>query len=124
MTDIRIGLKRRDGERLTCIAVVERFGTKSSYRGPPIQTLLLKDIVDCNSSKLLTTHLWFTCGKWSEKLKVGDTFQFDARVSMYEKGYRGRREDIMDKLIQLDWRLERPTKVKVIDKLRKRKNED
>lgn len=86
----RLMLKEVEGQRFRCRA-------KISYVG---KTLLLINVTDAIAGDILTDHLWFTSGKWSNGLKRGDEIEFDARVSRYVKksGIR-------------DWRLERPTKV-------------
>lgn len=103
-------LAKRDGQRFRCKARVERFGSKPGFRGPPKPTILLRNIVDSGSGKTLTDHLWFTMGKWSVGLDVGDVFEFEARVADYIKGYQGRR-DVYDAPLRRDWKLQRPTKV-------------
>lgn len=113
---MRTGLKERYGNRFRCRATVERFGSKRAYKGPPIRTILLRDVTDVRLGTVLTDHLWFTCGKWSEGLVAGDTFQFEARVGDYTKGYRGRRDDDITPPIERDYRLERPTKILVLDR--------
>lgn len=112
--DERVDLGKRAGNRFRCRATVERFGTKRAYKGPPIPTILLRDVSDVRLGTALTDHLWFTQGKWSERLSPGDTFEFDGRVGPYTKGYRGRRDDDDMPPISRDWRLERPTKVTIV----------
>lgn len=106
---MRKELKKINKQRLTFSATVEKFGFKSAFRGSDIKTILLKDVK--TGDQIVTDHLWLTCGKWSESLKIGDNITFDARVSNYTKGYQGYREDIYDKPVTTDYRLERPTKV-------------
>ena len=50
---------------------------------------MLKDVVNFDSESCVADHLWFTMGKQFERLglKKGDTLAFNARVTMYEKGY-------------------------------------
>jgi hypothetical protein len=110
----RKDLKKYIGKRLRFTACVEKFGEKPAYRGYPIPTILLKNIklVDCE--EILTDHLWFTFGKTFGRCNIGDTVEFDARVSTYEKGYKGYRDDVFDKPVYRDYRLERPTKLEVI----------
>ncbi len=108
---MRKELKSINKQRLNFSATVERFGFKSAFRGPDIKTILLKNVK--TNGKVLTDHLWLTCGKWSEKLNIGDIISFDARVSTYTKGYKGYRDDIYDKPVETDYRLERPTKIRV-----------
>ncbi len=106
-------LQKLDGKRFRCRATVERFGNKTAFKGPPISTILLRDVTASDSGKLLTDHLWFTTGKWSAGLVPGDTIEFEARSADYIKGYRGRRE-VYDAPITRDWKLQRPTKVRVL----------
>ena len=110
---MRRKLKKHLGRRLRFTATVERFGTKNHYIYDNVKTILLKNI--CLGKTQICEHLWFACGKWSQHLKEGDTFSFDARVGSYEKGYKGYRDDVYDRPIQTDYRLERPTKIEVED---------
>lgn len=109
--DTRQELRQLDGQRFRCAAVVERFGTMAGYRGP-VQTILLKEVIEAGTRRKLTDHLWFRAGKWTMELRPGDVVEFDARVGDYEKGYKGRRE-VYDAPVRRDWRLERPTKIVV-----------
>lgn len=52
----------------------------------------------------------------SADLLPGDVVEFCARVSIYEKGYKGYRNDVFDRPIEKDYRLSRPTKIKKIRK--------
>ncbi|OED34513.1 hypothetical protein AB832_07390 [Flavobacteriaceae bacterium (ex Bugula neritina AB1)] len=92
------------------IATVERFGEKSSFRGAPKPTVLLKNVCILGTDKVVTDHLWFTKGKSWNGAVAGCTVEFDARVGQYEKGYKGYRDDVYNP-VSLDYRLERPTKV-------------
>lgn len=96
---------------------VAKFGTKPAYKGAPIKTVLLRDVKDSND-RVVTDHLWFVVGVQFESLKLvpGDEIQFDARVTNYRKGYRGRRDDDYDDRPppSVDYRLSRPTKVRKV----------
>ena len=109
---MREQLAKLHGARRRFQGIFVRFGTKSGYKGP-LTTILLKDVVDVASSKLVSDHLWFTMGKQFEglDLKEGDVVRFNARVTEYEKGYKGRQdEDAYNyKPIQRDYRLSFPT---------------
>ncbi len=94
-------------------AIVEKFGTKSSYRGEPIPTILLKNVKVTDTNELVTGHLWFSKGKSWSICTPGSKVTFYARVTPYEKGYRGHREDVYSPT-SIDYKLERPTKVAVI----------
>ena len=110
---MRKNLKSILGIRSRFTATVEQFGTKSSFKGKPLKTILLIDVYYINNEKV-ADHLWMTCGKWSKNIKVGDKIAFDARVSEYIKGYKGYRDDVYGKPITKDYRLERPTKVIIL----------
>lgn len=111
---MRENLKQMCGVRTRFIATVKRFGTKKSYKGSSIETILLSDVT-LSSGDVVTDHVWFTCGKWSEGLYPGNVISFNARVKEYIKGYQGYREDaLMENPPTLDFRLDRPTKVIVI----------
>lgn len=113
---MRDALEDVEGERHRYFGVFEKFGTKSAYRGPPIQTVLLKDVKSI-SGDYICDHLWFNYTKGFEKLgelKTGDLVEFDARSEMYAKGYRGRRsEEEWDLYPEpgFDYKLSFPTKL-------------
>ena len=73
-------------------------------------TLLLVDVY--HEGEIVTDHLWMTAGKWSRQLKEGDTFSFDARITKYIKGYRGRRYEY-EQPLDTDFRLSRPTNIEI-----------
>ena len=84
-----------------------RTGTASKGRFGQFgvkETLLLEEVSLVATNELVTDHLWFnmTMGFEGECLSPGDYVEFDARVHIYEKGYRGG---------GIDYQLFRPTKV-------------
>jgi hypothetical protein len=107
---VREELAKRDGLRGRFFATFVRFGTKTAYRGAPIKTCLLRDVKD-EAGTIVTDHLWMVCGIQLERLemKPGDIIYFMARVSVYTKGYRGRREDDDLPPLEQDYRLSFPT---------------
>lgn len=107
---MRNELKKIDGQRMRFTARVERFGHKRAFRGPDIATVLLMDVKTQPEGKAVTDHLWFTRGKSWDGIQPGDVIEFDARVSQYEKGYKGHCLDVYEPVTQ-DYRLERPTKI-------------
>ncbi len=92
-----------------------RYGQKSGYK-EILTTILLANVADIASRKVVTDHLWFTMGKRFEALalKHGDLVEFDTRVTTYYKGYQGDREDEMHP-VELDYRLSFPTKLKKVN---------
>ena len=102
-------------ERNTFFATFVRFGYKNGWNGP-VETVLLKDIKDKNE-RMVADHLWLnkTKGFAELNLEEGDSVKFDARVSLYTKGYKGR--DSMKQLeapISTDYKLSYPTKIEII----------
>jgi hypothetical protein len=114
---MRDALKNNDGSRLRFRASVERFGSRSNWHGYPERTILLRDVRFVGSGELACDHLWFKEGDWAWELEVGTTFEFDARVDSYVKGYQGQRaEELNISTLTIDYHLERPTKVCVISR--------
>ena len=111
-SNMRKALAARNGDRFEVIATVRRFGSRRGWKGRDERTILLVDLFDADAASELCDHLWFKLGQWAEGLAVDDRIRFEARVSTYDKGYRGHREDAWDAPPPAtDWRLERPTKV-------------
>jgi hypothetical protein len=108
---MRRALKSLEGVRTTFRGTVAQFGMKSGYTGRDLPTLMLKDVMD-SSGNIVTDHLWFMVGKQlaALDLRIGDVISFQARVTGYEKGYKGYREDVY-KPIEIDYRLSNPTKI-------------
>ena len=102
--------------RHTFSGIFIRTGIKNGYKYPE-ETVLLKDVRD-SSGKIVADHLWFnlTKGFQAANLRNGDIVQFDARVAVYQKGYRGHRTDVYCPIEQ-DYKLSHPTKVKNLGQL-------
>lgn len=79
-------------------ATFVRFGFRNGYIGP-VKTMLLQDVT--LDSKIVSDHLWFdlTKGFSSADLSPGDVVEFCARVSAYEKGYKGHKDDVLNRPI-------------------------
>lgn len=82
-------------DRHVFTATFIRFGFRDGYKGP-VKTILLQDVL--LDDKIVTDHLWFdlTKGFESADLLPGDVVEFCARVSIYEKGYKGYRNDVFN----------------------------
>ena len=95
-------------------ATFERYGSKSAFRGPPLKTLLFKN-VRVKDGDEVADHLWFndTVEFQAASLEPGDVVEFTARASAYERGYFGRRDDV-EAGWGKDFKLSRPTKVTVL----------
>ena len=109
---MRKELRKLKGQRMTFRATVERYGKKRAFRGPDLDTILLREVTRADTDEVVCDHLWFTAGKCWAGVHAGDTVTFDARVGLYEKGYTGWRTDVEDSPISVDYRLERPTKIR------------
>lgn len=104
-------LKAINGQRRRFTAVLARRGEKRTYTGGVAATVLLTDLRDAASNELVSDHLWFTEGNWSRGLPDGAAIAFDARVSLYHKGYHGYRDDYDLPPPAVDYHLVRPTQV-------------
>lgn len=100
-------------ERHRFQATVGRSGTKNGYKGRTVETLLLINVT-CDG-KEITDHLWMTRGKWANGLRQGMRIAFDARVSVYRTGYWGRRHEPDLPPARVDYKVERPTKLQVLN---------
>ena len=122
---MRSELKKIGGqERHIFTAIPIRLGTKTNtYTGNEEDTILLKDIQKEN--KTVSHHLWFNYGiGFSDALEnmVNEDgsfkpckIEFSGRVTTYEKGWRGRKaEEEGEARYENDYKIERPTKIKII----------
>ncbi|WP_300559501.1 hypothetical protein [Companilactobacillus sp.] len=79
-------------------------------------TMILKDIrsLDQDNAEIMVAgHLWFNLTSGFKKLgilKTGEQLVFYGRVAQYQKGYY-----LND--ISIDYKLERPTKIKLVHQL-------
>lgn len=80
-------------------ATFVRLGFRNGYIGP-VKTMLLQDVT--LDSKIVSDHLWFdlTKGFSGADLSPGDVVEFCARVSAYEKGYKGHKDDVLNRPIE------------------------
>lgn len=116
---MRDNFAKASGQRGTFTATFKRFGMKKGFKFP-LKTVLLVDITD-NSGKVTANHLWFTCGKQFARLNLieGDRLQFVGRITVYEKGYKGQRDDnFFEKAAEVntDYRISFPTQIKNISR--------
>ena len=98
---MRRNLQTYDGRRLRFNGKVATFSKKSGYNGSP-QTILIKNIKLHKNQEDVADHVWLETGKWSRSLRPGDQIIFDAKVRLYQKNYRGKRNSTYDyKLVYL-----------------------
>ncbi len=110
---MRAELAKRQGLRGSFSATFQRYGERSSHRGPPRRTLLFVEVRD-SVGAVVTDHVWFTSAKcWDAySFTPGDIVRFDGRVREYWKGYRGQRSEADDApLINRDFKISHPTNV-------------
>jgi hypothetical protein len=60
---MRKKLAENEGERRSFRATFVRFGAKQGYQGYKEETILLKDIVDLSTNKIVADHAWFNFTK-------------------------------------------------------------
>lgn len=112
---MRVNLAKHAGFRGGFTGTLERFGTKRAYKGPPLVTVLLCDL-KFESGEEACDHLWFTQGKQFAALnaKPGDVVAFDGRITPYEKGYKGYRDDFDAAPVETDYRLSHPNRFRIV----------
>lgn len=112
-------LRKMNGERTTFCATFARYGTKPGYMGRSQRTMLLRKVRRADTSEIVCDHVWFTVGKRLAALgdlEKGNIVEFDARVSSYKKGYRGRRiEAMIENPQRFDYKLSNPTRMHKIE---------
>ena len=91
---MRDDLKQFLNKRIEVVGKFIRYGTKNSFNGTPIKTVLLCDIYTTDGI-FITDHMWFTDIQGFDKLgklKYKDMIQFEAQCQGYAKGYGCSRE--------------------------------
>ena len=73
-------IKHLDGTRVWVEAEVEDFRQEEGYNGYTERKILLKNVKLRDSGRLLKKRLRLTCGKWAQKLQVGEMIAFNARL--------------------------------------------
>ncbi len=108
---MRKGLAKVEGERKKFQATFSRVGKKTNYQGFSEDTILLTNILDIETGKVVADHLWFSFTKGFEdaKIKEGMLLEFDARVKPYKKGYVNKRLGLRSQ--KIDYKLSHPTKI-------------
>jgi len=108
---MRKNLADKVGLRKKFRAVFTRFGKKVNYNGYTDTTLLLTNIVDIETNRVVTDHHWFAYTKGFEKasIKEGMTIEFEARVKVYKKGYVNKALAINNR--KEDYKLSHPTNI-------------
>ena len=93
-------------------AVFVRLGKKTNYKGYTEETILLKNIVDIESNKVVADHVWFgyTKGFLQITLTEGVLLEFKARVKEYKKGYVNKGYQIDNS--KTDYKLSHPTQIR------------
>ena len=96
-------------------ATFERLGKKTNYKGYSEDTILLKNIIDIETNRVVADHLWFRYTKGFEAITLTDgvLLEFEARVKEYKKGYVNRALHINNS--KTDFKLSHPTKIKKLE---------
>ena len=102
-------------KRYTFTATIGKKGGKKGYNGKIEETILLLHVKQ--GAKYVAHHLWFQYGKQFSDLdlKIGDEISFDARVTIYVKGYFGKNIDVY-KPMSVDYALQYPSNIKKVHK--------
>lgn len=111
---MRKKLSDAEGQRRRFRATFSRFGKKINFKGYSEETVLLVNIMDCESGAIVTSHLWFGYSTAFQKTRLteGAQIEFEARVKAYKKGYVNRAAGINQR--RSDFKLSHPTKVTLV----------
>ncbi len=111
---MRKELANSAGERKKYRAYFERIGKKTNYKGYSEETILLKNIVDVETTLVVADHIWFTYTQGFVKARIqpGDVIEFEARSKPYSKGYANRALKVYNK--KKDYKLSNPTKIRKV----------
>lgn len=112
---MRKELATQVGKRKRFRAVFSRLGKKTNFKGYSEETILLNNVLDADTLKPVTDHVWFSYSKVFEKIDLtkGCILEFDARVKAYKKGYVNTRYQMNNQ--SSDFKLSHPTKIKKIE---------
>ncbi len=107
-------LASQSGQRKKFRAIFSRTGKKKNYQGYSEDTILLNDITEVDTGKMVADHIWFSFTRGFERAAMipGVQIEFDARIKEYTKGYVNSRYGINN--TNQDYKLSHPTKIKVI----------
>ena len=110
---MRHGLKNNVGERKKFRAVFVRMGKKTGFKGYSEETILLTNVTDTETGRLVTDHVWLNLTEsfLAAGAKEGMTIEFEARIKEYAKGYVNKRYKI--DLQKKDFKLSHPKKFRV-----------
>jgi len=112
---MRKSFSANNGTRTSFSGTFVRFGVKNAYKGPPITTLLIKDVRSDDGS-ITEDHIWFSMTSRFENIKdelrEGVELTFEARIKPYTKGYVNMREWVDERTI--DYKLSYPTNIQII----------
>ena len=110
---MRTALAKANGQRKRFQATFSRIGKKTNFKGYREETILLTNIKDVESGKVIADHLWFSFSKGFQEanIKEGMQLEFEARVKQYEKGYANKQLGL--NLRKYDYKLSHPTKITI-----------
>ena len=108
---MRKKLAAEAGQRKKFSAIFDRIGKKINIRGYSEETILLRNLIDIETNKIITDHMWFAFTKGFQKLTLtsGDILAFEARIKGYSKGYVNKKFNINTRTT--DYKLSHPTKI-------------
>ncbi len=113
---MRKELAKSEGVRKKFSGIFSRIGKKTSYKGYSEETILLNSIIDLETNKKVTDHIWFTFTKGFQDAglkegKEGSVVEFEARVKEYRKGYVNKGAKINES--KVDYKLSHPTRIRL-----------
>ncbi len=111
---MRKELAAQAGDRKKFRATFSRIGKKTNFKGYSEDTILLTEVREADTNKLVADHLWFSYTQGFEKIVLteGTVLEFEARVKEYSKGYVNKSLRLNQR--NTDYKLSHPTKIKKV----------
>lgn len=115
---MREKLKEAEDRKTRFIGRISRSGKRRDGNNI-IETILMLDITN-SKGQYVADHMWFEKRAGFDRVKGledGDVVQFYATSTIYLKGYLGRRRNVYDSNLKLDYRLTNLENIKIIKKV-------
>lgn len=103
-------------KKVNAQGTIERYGTKTNFKGGDTITILLRDITltDENEKNITIDHAWMKVGKTFARTNptVNSLVSLNCHVKEYIKGYVNRREYIDERSVDVG--VQRASQIKIL----------
>ena len=118
---MRSQLKLIEGKQSSFIAEFIRYGQlKKGYYDPYEKTILIRRLTTTENNKIVANHLWINLQNNPRledyDFKEGDFISFSGIVKAYQKGYKGKRIDlIINRPVKTDYQLSNISDITILN---------